>query len=75
MKALTFLCTADRPIADGLHNTLNCKKSLTVRIYIYSQNLFVLLETTVFDITYIKHVGVNVLCAALFTANKQAINN
>jgi hypothetical protein len=33
-----------------------------------------MLETSVFDITYIKHVSVKILRAAFFTAKIQAIN-
>jgi hypothetical protein len=66
MKALTALCTAERPISNGLHN--NCENSLQ-SVYIHAVSLC-LLETSVFDVTCIKHVSVKVLHTAFFTAIK-----
>ena len=64
MKALTALCTDERPISNGLHN--NCKNSVTVCIpCICKKHLFVLLETLVFYFRCNKHVIVKLLRAAV----------
>jgi len=62
MKALTSLCTAERPISIVLRN--NCKNSLTVTIY--TRSMFVLLGTAVFDVTRIKNISVKIMLAAFF---------
>jgi hypothetical protein len=64
MKALTSLCKAERPLENGLHN--NFKNSLTVSIYT-KQNPFLLLDTSVFDITFIEHDIAKILRAFVLT--------